>query len=123
MKRIIIENALMLFVEDLKCEHVVKNDVEWVVDLATSTILSLQKDCLASHHMILSGLLIRLLIPIFGRTCGMLIICLRNFFLSCGKYYMVLSFLPDFISIKKRKNKYNRCNGSECGCGQRYGPG
>ena len=35
MKRIIIENALMLFVEDLKCEHVVKNDVEWVVDLAT----------------------------------------------------------------------------------------
>ena len=28
MKRIIIENSLMLFVEDLKCEHVVKNDVE-----------------------------------------------------------------------------------------------
>ena len=30
------EDVLMLFLEEQKCEHVAKNDVEWVVDLATS---------------------------------------------------------------------------------------
>ena len=30
------EDVLMLFLEEQKCEHVAKNDVEWVVDSTTS---------------------------------------------------------------------------------------
>ena len=38
----IAEDVVLLFVEEKKCEHVVNNDVEWVVDSE------------ASHHVILT---------------------------------------------------------------------
>jgi len=33
---VIVEDLVVLFVEEQKCEHVANNDVEWVVDSATS---------------------------------------------------------------------------------------
>ena len=36
----IVEEVMVLFIEEQKCEHVANNDVEWVVDLV------------ASHHII-----------------------------------------------------------------------
>ena len=42
----------MLFVEDLKCEHVVKKDVEWVVDSATSHHIIPTKACLANTKQV-----------------------------------------------------------------------
>ena len=32
----IVKDVMVLFVEEKKCKHVANNDVEWVVDMATS---------------------------------------------------------------------------------------
>ena len=49
------DDVVMLFLEQQKCEHVAKNDVEWVVDSA------------ASHHVIpTKGLFITYKVGDFG---------------------------------------------------------
>ena len=42
----IAEDVVVLSIEEQKCEHVANNDIEWVVDSAAPTILSLQRGCL-----------------------------------------------------------------------------
>ena len=43
---VIDEDVVVLSIEEQKCEHVANNDIEWVVDSAAPTILSLQRGCL-----------------------------------------------------------------------------
>ena len=43
---VIDEDVVVLSIEEQKCEYVANNDVEWVVDFAAPTILSLRRGCL-----------------------------------------------------------------------------
>ena len=76
------EDVLMLSLEEQKCEHVAKNDVEWVVDSAASTMLSPQKGC-SPHTKQATLVLQRWVTPVTQKLWELVMCASRPMLVAC----------------------------------------